>query len=266
MITKAKRYLILGVVLIFSVNFIWLVTERPLLVAESINILFNVAPARAAQPGDLFKTSDISSVYYLGTDNKRYVFPSESVYFSWYKDFNSVIDIPASELQSYPLGGNVVMRAGTKLVKITTDPSVYAVEPSGLLRQIKDEVQAKRLYGNNWARRVADIPDAFFVNYQVGEELADDELPIGSLTKNIRDGLYYYYAGTAFHHITSAEAFWANRFYSEYILQIDQNVDSSGFSISDGVQDLLGLIQGKPFAANISLEINNIGLVICGAA
>src|SRR5680860_1268910 len=75
----------------------------------------------AAQAGDLIKMDGLSSVYYLDADGKRYVFPSESVYFSWYSDFSGVVTIPASELQTYPLGANVTMRAGTSLVKITTD-------------------------------------------------------------------------------------------------------------------------------------------------
>src|SRR3989339_1345558 len=96
----------------------------------------------AAQAGDLIKMDGLSSVYYLGADGKRYVFPNEATYFSWYSDFSGVVTISASELQSYPIGGNVTMRPGTELVKITTDPSVYAVEPNGVLRKIQSEAQA----------------------------------------------------------------------------------------------------------------------------
>lgn len=135
---------------------------------------FRARSAQAAGAGSLIKMDGIASVYYLGDDNKRYVFPSESVYFSWYQDFNDVLTIPATTLQSYPLGGNIVMRAGTKLVKITTDPAVYAVEPGGLLRKIKDESQAKQLYGNSWPQRVIDVPDAFFNDYSLGPILADN--------------------------------------------------------------------------------------------
>ncbi|MDX9779316.1 MAG: hypothetical protein RBT30_03705, partial [Patescibacteria group bacterium] len=104
-------------------------------------LTFNPVNA-AAQAGDLIKMDGLSSVYYLGNDGKRYVFPSEAVYFSWYNDFSSVVTIPASELQSYPLGSNVTMRPGTKLVKITTDPKVYAVGPNGTLHWLQSEADA----------------------------------------------------------------------------------------------------------------------------
>ncbi|HQB26714.1 MAG TPA: hypothetical protein PLP70_02560, partial [bacterium] len=118
----------------------------------------------AAQPGSLIKMNGLSSVYYLGADGKRYVFPNQTTYFSWYKDFSGVVTISQSELESYPLGSNITMRPGTYLVKITTNPKVYAVEPGGLLRAIPDEASAKALYGDNWAKRVVDVPDAFFTN------------------------------------------------------------------------------------------------------
>src|SRR3989338_9496783 len=84
-----------------------------------------------ASAGDLIKMAGLSSVYYLAADGKRYVFPNESTYFSWYSDFSGVITIPQSELESYPLGANVTVRPGTKLVKITTNPKVYAVTSNG---------------------------------------------------------------------------------------------------------------------------------------
>lgn len=63
-----------------------------------------VAPASAAaSTGDLIKMSGNTSVYYLGADGKRYVFPNSTTYFSWYPDFSGVVTIPAAELQSYPL-------------------------------------------------------------------------------------------------------------------------------------------------------------------
>ena len=70
---------------------------------------------------------------------KRYVFPNEATYKSWYSDFSGVVTISADELASYPLAANVVVRPGTKLVKITTDPKVYAVEANGVLRWVQTE-------------------------------------------------------------------------------------------------------------------------------
>jgi len=105
-----------------------------------------VAPAGAtASAGDLIKMDGLSSVYYLAADGKRYVFPSEATYFSWYSDFSGVVTISQSELESYPLGKNVTMRPGTKLVKITTNPKVFAVTPGGNLVWVDSEATATTL-------------------------------------------------------------------------------------------------------------------------
>ena len=80
-----------------------------------LSMSFVVAPQKvkaAASAGDLIKISGLSSVYYLGANGKRYVFPNEATYFSWYKDFSGVVTIPASEMEGYPLAANVLIRAG----------------------------------------------------------------------------------------------------------------------------------------------------------
>jgi len=124
----------------------------------------------APASGDLVKANG-SSVYYIGVDSKRYVFPNEKVYFSWYKDFSSVKTISDSELASYMIGGNVTYKPGTRLVKIQSVPKVYAVSADGVLRWVPDENTASTLYGANWNRMIDDIPDSFFVNYKTGADI-----------------------------------------------------------------------------------------------
>ncbi|PIR05594.1 hypothetical protein COV56_01910, partial [Candidatus Kuenenbacteria bacterium CG11_big_fil_rev_8_21_14_0_20_37_9] len=108
-----------------------------------------ILPARAASDGDLVKMDGYPAVYYLN-GGKRYVFPNEKTYKTWYSDFSDVVTISQSEMETYPLGGNVTYRAGTKLVKIQTVPTVYAIEPNGTLRSILSEANAAVLYGTNW--------------------------------------------------------------------------------------------------------------------
>lgn len=192
-----------------------------------------VAPASAAaQAGDLIKMDGLSSVYYLGNDGKRYVFPSESVYFSWYNDFSGVVTIPASELQSYPLGANVTMRPGTKLVKITTDPSVYAVTPNGVLRKIQSEADAIALYGSNWNKIIVDVADSFFTNYTVGTPLTSGQYPAGTLLKNANNASVYYYDGTNYRLIANEAAFTANRFNFANIVTTTATLTAGGTSIT----------------------------------
>ncbi|MDD5031777.1 MAG: hypothetical protein PHR36_01895 [Patescibacteria group bacterium] len=168
----------------------------------------------AASAGDLIKMSGLSSVYYLGADGKRYVFPNEQTYFSWYSDFSGVVTIPQSELESYSLGANVTMRPGTKLVKITTNPKVYAVEPNGTLKWVPSEAVAVALYGADWAKRVVDVSDAFFTNYTVSAtNVSATAYPAGSLVKfGTAADVYYINADGTASKVATEAAFTANRF------------------------------------------------------
>lgn len=193
------------------------------------------APVKAAaSAGDLIKMDGLSSVYYLGGDGKRYVFPNEQTYFSWYSDFSSVMTIPQAELESYPLGANVTIRPGTKLVKITTNPKVYAVTPGGNLVAVPDEATAKALYGDNWAKRIVDVPDAFFTNYKVSaSSLTATAYPTGSLIKTAASpDIYYIDATGAARKIANESAFTGNRFQFSNVITTTLAIPAAGAEIS----------------------------------
>lgn len=179
------------------------VTSATILWSVGISAFVPMA-THAATAGQLIKMAGNPAVYYLGSDSKRYVFPNSTTYFTWYADFSGVVTISSSELQSYAIGGNVTMRSGTKLAKITTDPKVYAVEPGGKLRWIETEAIAKTLFGDNWAQRVVDVPDAFFVNYTVGTSINTNSYPTGTLIKSAASSDVYYVDGTTKKKVTSA--------------------------------------------------------------
>ncbi len=149
-------------------------------VGTGLLALPGAASAATLVSGDLIKASG-PAVYYYGSDMKRYVFPNETTFFSWFMDFSSVKVITDAELAAVQIGGNMTMRPGTKLVKITTDPKVYAVTKCGTLHWVESESVAISLFGSNWARRVVDVPDAFFVNYSVGSSIPSAVHPNGSL-------------------------------------------------------------------------------------
>lgn len=129
------------------------------------------ATTTAFGPGDLIKGSG-QAVYYFAINGKRYVFPNDKTYFTWYKDFSTVKQLPDGMLSTIPLGGNVTYRPGVKMVKITTDPRTYAVDQGGVLRHIGSEQLAETLYGLNWKGLINDVPDAFFTNYRIGTPIA----------------------------------------------------------------------------------------------
>ena len=129
-----------------------------------------VSHAASIAAGSVIKGSG-SALYYLSSDGKRYVFPNDKAYFSWYPDFSEVQTVSDSVLSSYSLGGNVTYRPGTQLVKIQSDPKVYAVDKGGVLRWVNSESAATAIFGSNWSKHVDDIADAFFINYTVGSPI-----------------------------------------------------------------------------------------------
>lgn len=126
---------------------------------------------KLADDGNVSTTVD-SAVYTLGSDGKRHAFPTESVFYSWYKDFSGVRVVSASDMASYALGKNVTIRPGTKLIKIQTDPKTYAVAAGGTLRWVPSESLAVSLFGADWATKVVDVADTFFGNYVMGPDLS----------------------------------------------------------------------------------------------
>lgn len=150
-----------------------------------------LATQAAESQGALIKGASNASVYYV-EDGKRYAFPNEAVFLSWYPDFRTVSSVLDGELASYALAGNVTYRPGSKLVKVTTDPKVYAVSHYGVLRWITTETAAAALYGSDWNTKVHDVPDTFFTNYIVGSPIgaaADYQLSQEQAVMHISDNL-----------------------------------------------------------------------------
>lgn len=142
--------------------------------------LFAVFGEESMTAGQLVKLKCDSSnktictaVYYVGSDGKRYVFPTEKTYLTWYSDFSGVKEISATELASYMIGGNVTYRPGMRMIKIQSDPKVYAITKGGILKEIGSETVAKALYGATWNKQIDDLPDAFFINYKIGSKISE---------------------------------------------------------------------------------------------
>lgn len=113
-----------------------------------------------------------TAVYYVGTNGRRYVFPNDKAYFSWYSNFASVKTITSANLAAIPLGGTITYRPGVKMIKLQSSPTVYVVAAGRTLRAVPSEVIALALYGTNWNQQIDDINDAFWTNYIEGAPLA----------------------------------------------------------------------------------------------
>ncbi len=199
----------------------------------------------AVEDGTLIKAKEVGAVYYY-KGGKRWTFTNEKSYKTWYKDFSSVKIIPLSELQTYQLSGNVTYRAGTRLVKITTDPKVYAVEPGGKLRWVKDEATAKALYGANWAKMVDDVSDAFFTNYTIGSDIASAVYPDGALLKS---GSNYFYIEGGKKRAVDAAALAGNHLNVAFAVAADASALADGTALgAKEVADLAKGAAGTPVA------------------
>ena len=121
--------------------------------------------------GDLIRGESYSAVYYYGTDGFRYVFPNDKTYFTWYQNFDTVKWVSDADLSSIQIGGNVTYKPGIRMIKINSDPKVYAVGAGGSLRFVNGEAVALGLYGSNWNKMIDDVPDGFFSNYKMSSSI-----------------------------------------------------------------------------------------------
>ncbi len=145
-------------------------------------------PVASLQSGDLIRGQTFSSVYYYGEDGFRYVFPNDKTYFTWYSNFDKVKWLTDKDLASIQIGGNVTYKPGAKMIKINSDPKVYAVSSAGILRPITSETIATALYGNDWNKKIDDVQDGFFPNYKIGGKIEfASQFSISSETAGAKD-------------------------------------------------------------------------------
>lgn len=144
-------------------------------------------PAAAQPVGRVFKGGG-PAVYFRAADGKRYTFPNDKVFLSWFPDGTTVEQTSDEDVARVPFGGLVAYRPGTTLVKVTTDPRVYAVDRAGTLRWIRTEAIARSLYGDDWAKKVVDLPDEFFASYRLGTDVESQSgFDVQTLLAGVRD-------------------------------------------------------------------------------
>jgi len=127
--------------------------------------------AHAASPGDRIKSSALSAVYFYGYDGTRSTYPNLKTYETWHNGFDGVKTVSDSELSSLQLSGNVVYRPGSRWIKVDTAYETYAVSTNGTIHWIETEPVAVAYDGSSWNTNIDDVPDTFFVDYNVGASL-----------------------------------------------------------------------------------------------
>lgn len=174
-------------------------------------------------PGSLLVQANLESatVYYIGDDGKKYIFPDAKTYFTWYRDFDKVKKVSLVELDQYPDGGIVPYRAGIRLITHQNTAKVYAVEPGGIIRWIKNESIAKNLYGDDWGLLVQDVlPGYFSSSYELGDDMADF-LPTGTIVKEKTGTDYYYIENGLKRKVTSLSVLNLNNISLSQALEVD---------------------------------------------
>lgn len=170
-------------------------------------ILSNIPSARtdacaALVGGDLFKVRGSAAVYLLNQNKERLYFPHSSVYYTWYKDFSRIKEISSACVDAYPIPGKppfgVNFRPGSYLIKTTVSADVYAVLPNNTIAKVTNEEVARNLYGADWNRKVADVPDVFWSNY-VGRatEVSESKAHNGMYVRKAGESTVYYVENNA---------------------------------------------------------------------
>lgn len=131
-------------------------------------------PAVYIAEGSLLKGQS-TAVYYFGYDGKLHPFINNVFYHSWYRDFNNIHYISDVKLRQYQVGEPVCARPGTWLIKFSSTPRVYAVEPGCQLRPLRSEVEAYLIYGNDWTRRIIVLDDIYAGGYKIFSLSAADK-------------------------------------------------------------------------------------------
>lgn len=232
-------------------------------IAFTVGLAGLVAPSRAAaaSAGDLIKGS-LSTVYYYGYDGMRYTFPNEKTYMTWYSDFSDVTTISDSSLADLELAGNVVYRAGSKFIKITSDPKVYAVATNGNIHWIESADVAVDYAGSDWATtNVQDVPDAFFADYTTGASLMSATAFDGAM---YMDGGNYYMAVDGEKRMVSSAGRSANNLQASFFMDgtgIDDSALTAGADITSAITGLMDPAQTESVSSDatgaVSLSLSS---------
>ncbi len=121
--------------------------------------------------GSLVKLQGNPTVYLAANDGKRYVFPSEGQFYSWFRDFSGVRTVSSGTLSSMPLSGNVLYAAGSRLVKSPSSSRVYAVGAKGELHWIQSVPVLESYYGTNWMQKLSVVPETVLADYRQGSSV-----------------------------------------------------------------------------------------------
>jgi uncharacterized repeat protein (TIGR01451 family) len=157
---------------------------------ENINsnyLFFQIVSADQAsrrlplRPGTAVKTREANTVYFVTRDGTLRPFMNQQVFYSWFTSFSYIQTVPKSTISKFTIGEPMTVRPGTWLIKTRDRQKVYLVAPGESLRHVSSEMEAARLWGDDWSTKVIDVSEVEFAAYTVSSALRGDEFPDGML-------------------------------------------------------------------------------------
>ncbi|MFA5946019.1 MAG: Ig-like domain-containing protein [Patescibacteria group bacterium] len=130
----------------------------------------------AVAVGDVLRGQHYSTVYYIDGNLKRQPFQDAQTYFTYYSSWNNVRTVTDATLSTLTIGKPMLPKAGVVLVKIVSDPRVYALQTDSntgatLLRWVPTESVAIALYGASWADYVIDLTPTLYTQFGHGADM-----------------------------------------------------------------------------------------------
>ena len=117
------------------------------------------------QTGDLIRGSS-PSVWRIGEDGQRHLFPDDFTFKSWSNRYEWVVTLPDDQIARIPLGKPMLIYPGFAIVKFTNDASLYTVSRIDVLRKMQGDTEARTRYGVNWKNRIHVYPSELKAQYE----------------------------------------------------------------------------------------------------
>ena len=115
--------------------------------------------------GDLIRGSS-PSIWQIGEDGKRHLFPDDFTFKSWSNQYEWVITANDEKIQRVPQGEPMLIYPGYAIVGFIGDPNLYSVRGVGVLQKLASFAQAQQKYGKNWRTRIHIYPKELKAQYR----------------------------------------------------------------------------------------------------
>jgi hypothetical protein len=118
--------------------------------------------------GYLAKAANSPAVYLISKEGKRYTFQNEPQFRSWFENYNSMRVMSPITLSNYRLAGGVLTKPGSRLIKSSDSPRVYAMGVDGRLHWVLYGTVLDEVIGKNWVSYIDVVPPQVFAGYETG--------------------------------------------------------------------------------------------------